>query len=236
MNIVTDLAVNLRLRRFLAQHVARRPRTDVGYIRREVRAVTEAGDDVPVPEGAIDVMLAFEDRFGGLSYEVPGWPNEIEYGLDGDASLHQTPLGWAFYGILDGSLTAPLDVLLDGRVTARLGYWPQRVVDDSVEQRLNKHALLVEVSSMPQAAFSLAVVTDEPATVPILDLPVVGEASGGGDVWWRDMRCAVWWHLIGWPPEGPHRWTVTCFAATRPEAEDLSETVRRSIPPAAASD
>lgn len=228
MNIAIDPQVNSRLRVFLTRHVARHPRTDAAYIRRAARAVVEDGHEVRMPEGAVEAMLAFEDRFGGLSYAVPGWPNEMEYGLDGDVSLYETPLGWAFYGVLDGSQTAPLDVLLDGRVTACLGTWSQRVLDDSAEQRLNKHALLLEVASMPSAVFSQIVPTGEPAVGAGLGLPAVVEASGGGDRWWRDNRRAVWCHLDAWPADGTDHWTVTCFATTQREADHLAEDLRRT--------
>jgi hypothetical protein len=73
----------------------------------------------------------------------------MEYGLDGDPTGYPTPLGLAFAGILDGDWTCGVDVLTDGSTAMAPGRWPHRVIDRSVDQRLEKHALLVSVRHWP---------------------------------------------------------------------------------------
>ncbi len=158
-------------------------------------------------------MTGFQERFGGLFYRVLG-NNPMEYGVDVGATVHDTPFGRAFPGILDGDWTTGLDVLFDGRTAMGPGRWPYRVIDRSVEQRIERHALLVSMLGRFHRTFEC----HTPANVPpILDdgtlPPPVPEASGPAEMWWSGGDVAVQATLAGWPP-GRDRWIIRFFAGT----------------------
>ncbi|MBL7252895.1 hypothetical protein [Paractinoplanes lichenicola] len=158
-----------------------------------------------------DAMVAFEERYGGLSYSITGG-NTMDYGLEGETSAHDTPYGLAFTGIVDGHWTWGVDVLLDGRTAMGPGRWPSRVVDRSLEQRLERHAMLYEVHEWYHQPFecftpsNVGLIADE-AGLP----PPVPEAGGPAELWWSGPDVAVQARLVGWPPERD-RWAVRYFA------------------------
>ncbi|MCP3785104.1 hypothetical protein NLX85_17180 [Micromonospora sp. A3M-1-15] len=100
--------------------------------------------------------------------------NGIKYGLDGEATGYQTEYGWAFAGIVDGDWTWAVDVLAGGRTAMAPGKASYRVIDRSVDQRLEKHALLADVSYWPHQNLT---VTTDPGALPTIateHLPVAG--------------------------------------------------------------
>lgn len=169
-------------------------------------------------------MVGFEERYGGLSYSVVG-RNSMEYGLDVHPSVQHTPQGTAFPAILDGDWTWSLDVLLDGRTAMGPGRWPHRVIDRSVEQRIERHSLLVEVRGWFHQTFECVT----PSHVwPIADEtalpPPVPEATGPAEGWWCDRDVAVQAQLRGWPAGGD-RWVVRYFTRTPQRATGGDHTV-----------
>ncbi|GAB2601562.1 hypothetical protein Aab01nite_63660 [Paractinoplanes abujensis] len=169
-------------------------------------------------------MVAFEDRYGGLSYSVTGG-NPMEYGLEGDNSVLDTPYGPAFPGIVDGSWTWGLDVLADGRTIMGPGRLPYRVIDRSLEQRLERPAMLFEVHTWFHQVFECFTPSD---VGPIADEaglpPPVPQASGPAEVWWRGPDVAVQAVLAGWPP-GRDRWVVRYFARRPWQVFDAAPTI-----------
>ncbi|MEV4133211.1 hypothetical protein AB0J72_13710 [Dactylosporangium sp. NPDC049742] len=194
--------LSARAQRFLAEHATRHPPMPEAAIR------AAAGD---LPGDAVEALVRFEASYGGLRYPVIVG-NPMDHGLDGEVAVHDTPLGPAFAGIVDGDWTWGVDVLLDGRTAMDLGEWPYRVIDRSVDQRIEKHALLAEVRQWPHRTYTcrtpphVAPVTDE-RLLP----PSVPEASGPADLWWRDDGTAVEATLHAWG--GRHDlWTVRHFS------------------------
>lgn len=169
-------------------------------------------------------MVRFEDRYGGLTYPVLGG-NDMEYGLDGPPSVHVTPLGPAFHGILDGDWTCGLSVLADGRTGMGPGRWPFRVIDRSVDQRLERHALAVEVRGWFHRTFECRT---PPLVPPVADEsmlpPPAPEATGPAEWWWRSEDVAVQATLSGWPPDRD-RWTIRYFARTPRQAAEANPTI-----------
>lgn len=80
----------------------------------------------------------------------------MEYGLDGDARVYRTAQGWAFFGIMDGDWTNSVKVLLDGRTGMALADKPLRILNRSVDQRLEAHALLLALHRWPHLTLELA--------------------------------------------------------------------------------
>lgn len=186
--------------------------------------VTRSGPPAEPADELIQAMVRFEDRYGGLTYSVAG-RNDMEYGLDGDTSREDTPLGAAFSGILDGDWTWGMD----GRTAMGPGRWPYRVIDRSVTQRLERHALLTEVRGWSHRTFESLVPTH---TWPIADEqalpPPVPEATGPAELWWSGPDVAVQARLTGWPP-GRDRWIV-CYYARKPQwATEANATVYTAV-------
>jgi hypothetical protein len=197
----------------------------------EIRATaTFQGDGrrATAPDELVAAMVAFEDRYGGLSYPlVVG--NTTDYGLDGDATGYPTPYGPAFAGIVDGDLNWPVDVLVDGRTAVAPGAWSSRIIDRSVDQRLEKDALLALVRRWPHRAYECFTPVGTPPAVPEdLFPPSVPEASGPADRWWYDKTTAVQVCLRGWPPSHDH-WLTRVFARTDRLLADLDRGVRTVI-------
>lgn len=190
--------------------------------------IPPAPDQEPPAEELVEAVVRFEERYGGLSYTVLGG-NDMEYGLDGDLAGYHTPWGRAFGGILDGDWTWDLGVLLDGRTVMEPGRWPYRVIDRSVTQRLERHALLVEVRGWFHRSFEcltpphVGLMADE-SPLP----PPVPEATGPAELWWSGRDIAVQATLSGWPPEGD-RWTVCYFARTTRQVADADPTVYAAV-------
>jgi hypothetical protein len=182
----------------------------------------------PAPEAVVAAMVQFESRYGGLVYPLIT-RNGMECGLDGDTTAHQTDLGPAFTAILDGDWTWPVDVLLDGRTAMGPGRWSYRVIDKSVEQRLEKHALLAEVRRWPHRTIEVLTASGVPPEVSRLTLPPpVHEASGPADLWWTDGLIAVQLSLLGWPDD-EDRWQLCQFASTAKLLSEALEPIQSTV-------
>jgi hypothetical protein len=210
--VLDDPGLSDRARSFLTRHATRHHQMDEAAVR--ASAVIRAdGREEPAPDELVETLVWFEERYGGLFYPVLG-SNEMEYGLDGGVAFHHTPLGPAFTGILDGGRTWGVDVLLDGSTAMDLGSWPYRVIDRSIDQRIEKHALLVEVRDWWHRTYTCST---PPHVSPVADErplpPAVPEASGPADLWWRDDDTAVQatLHRWGW---GRDSWVVRHFVRT----------------------
>ena len=129
---------------------------------------------------------------------------------------------WAFTAILDGVQTWPVDVLIDGRTAMAMPHAPYRIINSSVEQRLENDALMAAVMSWRHRV--LTATTERlaiPAVVNKLLPPSVAEATGPADLWWYDDQFAV--HLrLPTGGEGAHSTQIvthgpdTVSLATRP--------------------
>ncbi|MFI2661860.1 hypothetical protein [Micromonospora carbonacea] len=190
-------------------------------------AVLRVGDRVEaVPDELIEAMVRFEERFGGLWYPVVG-SNGMEYGLAGDAVVHRGPLGLAFTGIVDGDWTWGIDVLADGRTAMGPGRWSYRVIDRTVDQRLESHAMLVTVSGWFHRTFTCYTPRD---VVPVVDerrLPRrVPEATGPTESWWLDddAGVAVQAQLSAWPNDRDV-WTIRYFTRAPAQVADANPVV-----------
>ncbi|WP_229830890.1 glycoside hydrolase family 43 protein [Actinoplanes ianthinogenes] len=218
------LRMTPRVARFLAAYGERGVRTSAAQIRRLASADGPDGPLPVVPEELIAAAIAFEERYGGLTYRLGPRGAEMEYGLDGEAYFAWTPEhGWTMPAIVDGSWTWGLAVLLDGRTIMGPGEWPDRVIDRSLEQRLEKHALLAEVAGWPHATFAQTTGTGVIPQIGVIGIPPVPEATGPADLWWSDEDFAVHLTLNGWP-EGEDSWAVRCFARS---GQQLPEVIRR---------
>jgi hypothetical protein len=210
VHVADDPGVSGRLRDFLQRSGRRGPTMDDSEIR-DAAVLQAAGRVQAAPDEMVTVMQEFEARYGGLSYPlIVG--NAMEYGLDGDLTLYPTVHGPAFAGILDGDWTWSLDVLADGRTALAPGAWPARIIDRSVDQRLEKHALLAAVRGWPHRAYEIFTKAGEPPEIrDALLPPPVPEATGPADRWWFDEVTAVQLTLHGWPPGHDH-WMCRVFA------------------------
>lgn len=192
-------------------------------IRSSVASQFEAHDGSTADE-LIETMVRFEERYGGLSYPVLGG-NAMEYGLDDPTSVQRNPLGTAFTGILDGDWTWSLDVLIDGRTAMSPGQWPYRVIDRTVDQRIERHALLVEIGGWFHRTFECST----PPRVPPMTVedalpPPAIEATGPAEFWWSDRDVAVQAQLAAWPLERD-RWTVRYFAKKPQQAAEANPLI-----------
>jgi len=209
VHVADDPCVSGRLRSFLAG-ATRRATLPADEIR-SAAALQIDDRRSPAPTELVTAMVAFERRYGGLSYPlIVG--NAMEYGLDGDVTAYPTADGVAFAGILDGDWNWAVDVLPDGRTAMAPGAWSSRIIDRTVDQRLEKHALLAAVRRWPHRAYECFTPVGVPPGVRAELLPPpVPEASGPADRWWFDDAIAVQLTLHGWPPRLDH-WIVRVFA------------------------
>ncbi|WP_124822920.1 hypothetical protein [Micromonospora ureilytica] len=227
MYVADDSRLSDRLRRFLAGQSRRTAHMEESRIR-STASVHVGSRQEPAPEELVAAMVWFEERYGGLFYPVMG-SNGMEHGLNGDATGYHSPLGLAFAGVLDGDLTWGLDVLTDGRTAMGPGNWPHRVIDRSMDQRLEKHALLVAVRSWPHRTFTCFTPTGIlPVVNSTLLPPPVPETTGPADIWWSDDSTAVQITLSHWPP-GQDRWTVRYFARKPQQAAEANPTVYAAL-------
>jgi hypothetical protein len=208
VHVANDPSVSGRLRSFLEAAV-RRPTVPEHHIHASA-ALQVDGRRSPAPDDVVRAMVDFERRYGGLGYPmIVGTLSE--YGLDEDVTAYPTPDGTAFAGIWDGDWNWAVDVLPDGRTAMAPGVWPARVIDRTVNQRLEKHALLAAVRHWPHRAYECFTPTGVPPWVRAEVLPpLVPEASGPADRWWFDDVTAVQLTLHGWPPRHDH-WIVRVF-------------------------
>jgi hypothetical protein len=202
--------VSPRLRAFLAGRADRVAAMTAADIT-SAAALLLDGRRCPAPPELVTAMQTFEARYGGLGYPlIVG--SAMEYGLDGDATGYPTLYGLAFAGILDGDWTCGVDVLADGRTAMGPGVWPRRIIDRSVDQRLEKHAMLAAVRRWPHRAYECFTAAQTPPVVrDELLPPPVPEATGPADRWWFDEVTAVQVMLHGWPPGHDH-WIARVFA------------------------
>jgi hypothetical protein len=209
VHVADDPLVSGRLRGFLRAAVRRStlPEDQI----RAAAAVQIDGRRSPAPDDVVTAMVGFERRYGGLGYPlIVG--NPMEYGLDDDLTAYPTPDGTAFAGIWDGDWNWAVDVLPDGRTAMAPGAWSSRVLDRTVDQRLEKHALLTAVRRWPHRGYEcFTPMGVRPAVREESLPPAVPEASGPADLWWFDDATAVQVTLRGWPPRHDH-WIVRVFA------------------------
>ncbi|WP_162641468.1 hypothetical protein [Streptosporangium sp. 'caverna'] len=212
MHIFDDPSVSPRVRNLLLTYGKRITATPTEQIKALGCSVDQTGTSVPIPPSVVTAMVDFEERYGGLFYGMPG-ENGMDHGLEGEMEARETLYGWAFPAIVDGDWTWGVDVLEDGRVAMALSPpIPYQIINRSVEQRLESHALLAVVRSWPHRAFGLTVDTSEIPVIASDELPpVVPEATGPADLWWYDDETAVHLQLGSW--WGDHdTWVLRCFA------------------------
>jgi hypothetical protein len=211
--VVDDPALSARARRFLARHATRQPHLDAAAILAD-----------PAADARTGILVRFEERYGGLQYPADGG-NFMEHGLRHGAAVIDTPLGPAFDGIVDGDWTCGVQVLLDGGTAMDLGEWPCRVIDRSVDQRIEKHAMLAEVRDWQHVTFTCRT---PPDVLPMVDErrlpPPVPEATGPAELWWGDDDTAVQVTLWSWPPD-VNSWIVRYFARTWEVAQEANRVV-----------
>lgn len=224
MHVLDDPTNSARVAGFLAARAERWERTSVDQIQLSATAKGPDGPLPSVPDDLIAAAVAFEERYGGLAYRLKRAGNHMEYGLDGEAYFHWTAEhGWSMPALLDGSWTWHVDLLLGGRTTMGPGEWPDRLIDRTLEQRLEKHALLTEVSDWPHVTLTYDA---DPGVVPAVGMagvPMIPEATGPADHWWYNGEAAAHLTLHAWP-KGQDRWTLRCFARTE---QHLPEVLRR---------
>jgi hypothetical protein len=218
-----------RVRAFLTTHAERGQAMTAERIRATARAVDSTGAPVPVPPETVTAMIEFEERYGGLGYRLLSG-NRIGYGLGGEAVAYQTGLGWAFPAILDGDWTWTVDLLVDGRASMAMpAPAPYKVINSSVGQRLESHALLAAVRHWPHRGFTVAV---PPAVTPTLAdqllPPAVPEATGPAEMWWYARDLAVQLELHSWWEEDDS-WTMRCFTRQPDALDDAVTAVTRSL-------
>lgn len=93
-----DPDVSPRLAAFLAERGRLTGRMSEDEIRSSARATRDDVRQVAAPPELVAAMVGFEERYGGLTYELLTG-NPMEYGLDGEATGYWTEHGWAFAGI-----------------------------------------------------------------------------------------------------------------------------------------
>ena len=116
---------------------------------------------------------------------------------------------------------------------------PPRVIDSSIEQRIESHALLAEVRSWPHQAFSLTLPAHtEPQVCGNNVPPPRPEATGPANRWWFDGDRAVfamlrsWWRRPGPSAQDsapPDIWTVWCFARDTADLAEATERIKRAV-------
>jgi hypothetical protein len=223
--VLDDPALSVRVRSVLAPVSRRMPSMAVADVRAIAVLRTDGGVEA-APALLIESMIWFESRYGGLWYPVVG-PNDMEYGLDGDPVGHRGPLGLAFTGIIDGDWTWGVDMLTDGRTAMGPGTWAYRVIDRSIDQRLESHALLLTVRGWYHRTFTSTTPRD---VLPVADerhLPdPVPEATGPTQQWWfdEDAGTAVQAELRAWPDDRDE-WTVRSFARAPVQVADANTSV-----------
>ena len=132
IHVLDDPKMSTRVARFLAARAERQARTPEVQLNRSACAVGPQGPLAAVPDDLLAAAVAFEERYGGLTYRLGPGRNPMEYGLDGVAYFFWIPkFGWAMPAAVDGAWTLGVDLLLDGRwydgdsaVHVTLKAWP----------------------------------------------------------------------------------------------------------------
>lgn len=139
----------------------------------------------------------------------------MKYGLDGDTRVY-----W----------TNSVEVLPDGRAGMTVPDRPLRVLNRSVDQRLEAHALLLTVRHRPHLTLELAI---PQGTTPVLagaDFPPrVDEASGPADLWWFDGASAVHLHLHTWWAKDHDIWEARCFSRDATTLNRIKESLLNEV-------
>ncbi|MFI8389079.1 hypothetical protein [Streptomyces sp. NPDC085540] len=180
-----------------------------------------------MPHQAIEAMIRFEERYGGLWYPLLG-SNGMEHGLDGEATVYPSIDGWGFAGILDGDQTWTVDVLLDERTVLMLAGQP-RIINSSMLQRLECHAQLAQVRGWPHVTLGLATEPGQEPGVAEAHLPSPdGEATGPADKWWGDDETVIHLELHKWWGDVDIR-VARCFTRRADDLPAAVESVRRAV-------
>ncbi|MGW9448583.1 hypothetical protein [Streptomyces sp. NPDC055632] len=226
MHILDDPCVSPRVAALLTR--ARRGSTmPANRIRALARAQTPEGDEAAVPSGAVEAMIRFEERYGGLWYPLLG-SNGMEHGLNGEAIVYLDTDGWTFPGILDGDETWPVDVLPDGRTAMTLAGRP-RVVNSSILQRLEAHAQLSQVRDRPHVTFAIATEPGREPTVAATVLPGLDTgATGPADRWWVSSDVAIHLKLHKWWGE-EDVWIARCFTQRAENLAATADALRQAV-------
>ncbi|MFE0772836.1 hypothetical protein [Streptomyces sp. NPDC058861] len=226
MHILDDPCVSPRVAALLAR-ARRSPGMPADRIRALARAETSDGNEAAAPPGAVEAMIRFEERYGGLWYPLLG-PNGMEHGLNGEAVVYLETDGWTFPGILDGDQTWPVNVLPDGRTVMTLAGRP-RVVNSSILQRLEAHAQLSQVRDRPHMTFAIATEPGREPTVAATGLPALDtEASGPADRWWVDSETAIHLKLHKWWGE-EGIWIARCFTERAENLATTADALRHAV-------
>lgn len=212
-------------------------------IRELARVRLADGSHRPPNAEELSFLIDFEERYGGLWYYVLGGKG-MRHGLEGRATLHETDFGVAVPGIFDGDWSWPVDVLTDGRTVMRLGRDTlTRRIDDSLDQRIESHALLAEVVRWPHRIFSFTLpfspdprLGADQVNADRLPAPVP-EATGTTSCWWFDgehavfIRLRAWWRRHKVPGESTFvdSWAVWCFTRDGAELDEAAERYRSAI-------
>ncbi|MFG2334192.1 hypothetical protein ACGFMM_31955 [Streptomyces sp. NPDC048604] len=219
MHIIDDPCLSPRVATLLAR-ARRGPGMPAVRVRALARAETSDGNEAAVPPEAIEAMIRFEERYGGLWYPLLG-SNGMEHGLNGEATIYLDNDGWTFPGIHDGDQTWSVDVLPDERTAMTLAGRPQ-VINSSILQRLEAHAQLSQVRDWPHVTFAVATEPGQEPTVAEAGLPDLdAEATGPADRWWVGSETAIHLKLHKWWGE-EDIWFARCFTE---RAENLATTV-----------
>lgn len=161
-------------------------------------------------------ILDFEERFGGLRYVVRGASLEHGYGIEGDLVISEGIRGLGFEGVFDGEWAAAVLVHADGSTAMTLDGSPYRMIDDSLVQRLEKHARQWVTRMWPHRTWLI----DAPfnsSGVSLVDcgLQLVSVASGPADRWWvgtwGGIDCQVELSLVRFSVEG-EVWALRAYA------------------------
>lgn len=240
IHILDDPCVSPRVRRRLDSH-GWRSHLPLAADRIRELALVHCADRSPRSPTAdeLSFLTDFEQRYGGLRYQVLGG-NAMEHGLDGEVALYKTEFGVTLPAILDGAWTSRVHILPEGRTMMREGRGPLRIarmIDASLTQRIEHHALLAEVGRWPHCIFTLVLPARAEPEVVADHLPTpVPEATGPANRWWFDGERAVFAHLRSWwgrlggeSAEPSDVWGVWCFTRDEAELDDLASRCASAI-------